>query len=282
MNSAQSILQAFKRKSGGGQPVEGRDLSNIYAGLARLPSAPAFPGPAVTPVVPLSGLKKAPHIGVIVETRRTDALHFVIANFIGQTCLPVHALLGAGNLDFKDAPPLAGYVADGMLAVSTLGSDRLAAPAYNALFLSAPLWATQAGFGKMVVFQTDSCICPASPFGLEDFTGFDYIGADWGRARPIGLVLDGGVGGIPAARHRKIAAVPAALRPAILARRRGRLFHLSHGAAGRQRRALTGPHKILRPVEFRSAKLRLSRRQFHAARAACRVLQVLPGSHAIE
>lgn len=194
-NSAERILQHTNEKYGNAWQIRGRNLLGLYRHLRQTESAPEFPAPAFSPIVPLSDIKRAQHVGVIVETRRIDAIFFVIENFIEQTNLPAHVFLSENNTDYMSSPLLTKYVETGMLAISKLDADSLTAPNYNALLLSEDLWESHSSFDKMVVFQSDSCICPSSPFDLNDFLEFDYIGADWSRSRPVGLVIDGGVGG---------------------------------------------------------------------------------------
>ena len=194
-NSAELILQRTREKYGSSWQVRGQNLLGLYRRLRRMDSAPEFPSPTFEPIVPVSRLKKSTHLGIIVETRRIDAILFVIENFIEQTGLPAHLFLGDNNVDYMNSPLLTRYVEAGLLAISKLDTDRLTASNYNALLLSEELWDMHSSFDKMVVFQSDSCICPASPFELNDFLEFDYIGADWSRSRPIGLIVDGGSGG---------------------------------------------------------------------------------------
>ena len=194
-SSAESILQKFKETANGNRQINGRDISEVYGRLHKLKSAPELPSPTFTPVLPISDLKNERQLGLIVETRKTDAILFVIKNFIENTGLPVHVILSEKNLDYANAPLLTDFVENGLLAVSKLELSNLTASKYNALFLNERLWEYHSSFDKIIVFQTDSCICSSSPYKLDDFLGFDYIGADWPRKRPVGLIIDGGVGG---------------------------------------------------------------------------------------
>jgi len=74
--------------------------------------------------------------------------------------------------------------------------DSLPARRYNALFLNREFWNCFAGRNKILVFQTDALVCSASPYSLADFCSFDYIGSAWKFSRPIGLVINGGSGGL--------------------------------------------------------------------------------------
>lgn len=194
-NSAERILLHTNEKYGSAWQISGQNLLTLYRHLRQTESAPKFPPPAFKSIVPLSDLKKTQHIGVIVETRRIDAIFFVVENFIEQTNQPAHVFLSENNIDYVSSPLLTRYLEIGMLAISKLDADSLTASNYNALLLSEALWENHSSFDKLIVFQTDSCICPSSPFELSDFLEFDYIGADWSRSRPVGLVIDGGVGG---------------------------------------------------------------------------------------
>ena len=39
-------------------------------------------------------------------------------------------------------------------------------------------------------------MCNNSPYNLNTFLDFDYIGSTWARTRPVGITIDGGNGGL--------------------------------------------------------------------------------------
>jgi len=135
-------------------------------------------------------------LGVIVETRKQASLEFVITDFIQQTGLNVQLFHGTNNRQDILTSEIRRYVDTGQVTLYELRTDKLDAPMYNALFLSKAFWEAMISRGKIFVFQTDSCICKKSEFSLNDFLRFDYIGSRRSRKRPIGLILDGGSGGL--------------------------------------------------------------------------------------
>lgn len=142
-------------------------------------------------------------VGIIVETRRHPHLALVVTNFIEETGLKVQLFHGADNAEYIYSTALQTYIEQGKLVLYPLAADALDASRYNALFLSKAFWHRIIGRGRVFVFQTDSWICKGSGFSLSDFIGFDYIGAAWPRKRPVGLIIDGGCGGLSIRNWKK-------------------------------------------------------------------------------
>jgi len=159
-----------------------------FSKIEKLFNSPSTPGTSMhTNQIP---------IGVIVETRKQAGLEFVITNLIHRTGLNVQLFHGMNNRRYILAGEIGRYVDTGQVTLYELRIDKLNSPMYNALFLSKAFWEAMISNGKIVVFQTDSCICKKSEYSLNDFMQFDYIGSKWSRKRPIGLILDGGSGGL--------------------------------------------------------------------------------------
>jgi len=135
-------------------------------------------------------------LGVIVETRPHENLYYVIQNFINCTGLRVQLFHGNNNLDFIMSSEIKRLIANKQVFLTPLNLSTLTASYYNSLFLSESFWLMIKGRCKVLVFQADTICCPNSPYKLNDFYNFDYIGAVWhNRLMPNGLILDGGVGG---------------------------------------------------------------------------------------
>jgi hypothetical protein len=135
-------------------------------------------------------------LGVIVETRQHPALEYVIELFSEDLEIPIQLLHGARNEAFIRESTISALVAQGKVVLTGLETDTLTPADYNALLLSREFWHALAGRGKVLIFQTDSVLCGKSGFQLEDFVDYDYIGSNWPRRRPIGLIIDGGSGGL--------------------------------------------------------------------------------------
>jgi hypothetical protein len=56
-----------------------------------------------------------------------------------------------------------------------LHTDNLMAPEYNELFKKATFW-NRVHAENILVFQTDTALCPASKYKIDQFTKYDYIG----------------------------------------------------------------------------------------------------------
>ena len=135
-------------------------------------------------------------LGVIVETRKHPDLEFVIQNFIENTGCKVQLFHGADNLNFILSTQIKKLIDSNMVTLTGLPLSTLNENYYNALFLNINFWHSIQGRNKILVFQTDSLVCPGSKFEFSEFLHFDYIGAQWRtRLRLNGIILDGGVGG---------------------------------------------------------------------------------------
>ena len=182
------------------------ELTDIYSTMEPVSSKPNFS--EIEKIfnrdfIPTTIYPKQSTLGVIVETRNNASLEFVITNFIQQTGLNVQLFHGMNNLQYILDSGVRRYVDTGQVILYELRTDQLNNSMYNALFLSRDFWEAMIGRGKIFVFQTDSCICKKSKFSLNDFLRFDYIGSRWPRKRPIGLIIDGGSGGLSIRDWRK-------------------------------------------------------------------------------
>jgi hypothetical protein len=90
---------------------------------------------------------------------------------------------------------IAGMVERGKVILSELEVNHLEPRDYNGLMMSPRFWKCMLGRRKILIFQADSICCSQSNYSLKSFSEFDYIGCNWGRQRPVGLIIDGGNGG---------------------------------------------------------------------------------------
>lgn len=132
--------------------------------------------------------------GVIVETRRHKNIKLVVDNFFQNLDCPLVFCFGQNNRE---------YVMDHIgqefrqnVVLQELNCEKIDAQTYNAIFLSAQFWRALASKGKILTIQTDSWISKFSDFIIEDFMEFDFIGSAYSRLRPIGIIADGGNGGL--------------------------------------------------------------------------------------
>ena len=137
----------------------------------------------------------AQYLGIIIETRKHHALETVVENVLDACGIPIQLFHGKMNREFILSTRIAELADRGKVILSALDAEHLQQSEYNALLMSPRFWELLCGRGKVLVFQTDSLCCRQSKYRLEDFSDFDYIGCTWGRRRPVGLVIDGGVGG---------------------------------------------------------------------------------------
>lgn len=170
-------------------------VRSCYERLNKLDGAPDFAAvaPLLDALEPADSASACPVLGVIVETRRHPNLGPVLRAF-SSLKIPIQVFHGEANQEFL----FASLPADESSAITCcrLPVSDLPARLYNALWLSEKFWLSLVGRGKILVFQTDTICCSGSDYQLSDFMEFDYIGSLWPRQRAVGIIADGGNGGL--------------------------------------------------------------------------------------
>ena len=138
-----------------------------------------------------------PTWAVMIETRAHPALESVLSN-VSRCCgIPIQLFHSKDNRDFVRKGEIARMVGQGRVTLTELNiSGEIGLGFYNQLLLSPRFWELCRGRGKILVCQTDSICCSGSAYSLADFEDIDYIGSRWSRQRPVGLMIDGGSGGL--------------------------------------------------------------------------------------
>lgn len=174
--------------------IRAEDIANIYTGLngTSPPAQTAHPA-AFMARHAVAAPDTAP-LGVIVETRVHPNLVPVTRQVLALG-IAVQIFHGTQNADFV-AEAFREDIAEGRVHLIAMDYAKLGRDEYNGLLLCRPFWESLKSRGKILIFQTDAVLCPASPFNLNDFLDFDYIGSAWGRERKRGIVVDGGNGGL--------------------------------------------------------------------------------------
>jgi len=112
---------------------------------------------------------------VIVEPREHEYLQYVCENFdknMDKTWdLYVFHGKSTGDFALKATAGIKGRKVN----LIPLETDNLDGDGYNALFKSLDFW-NQVDAEDILVFQTDTVLCPASEFKIRDFMKYDYIG----------------------------------------------------------------------------------------------------------
>ena len=118
-------------------------------------------------------------VAVIVETREHKALSFVLNNVMSILPDEWGLQIFHGNKNFEYVNSICK---DSNLNVvfSNLKVDDLNHDEYVELFTSKNFWESCVG-ETILIFQTDSMLCPNSEYKVEDFEHFDYIGGWWGK-----------------------------------------------------------------------------------------------------
>jgi hypothetical protein len=198
MISPQSVAAKLGRRGITRGHIRGEHLADVYQRLNNIGSAPDFVSirESLPSREPTRIDSDSPVLGVIVETRRHPALEFVVSNFSRTLKIPIQLFHGTGNLEFIMSGAISVLVREGKVHLVELRIQDLGARSYNALLMTKGFWTLMGSRNKVLVFQTDAIACEQSEYRLSDFLSFDYIGSKWPRQRPVGLLIDGGNGGL--------------------------------------------------------------------------------------
>jgi hypothetical protein len=160
---------------------------------------------------------KAPSLqaAAIVEPRNHNALPLVICNAL--TVLPAHwnIYLFHGTENIVLAESLQD-LAPTRVHLVPLGAANLTIADYNTLLCNRWFWDQIQTTSHVLIFQTDSLLLEKSPFHIDDFLRYDYIGAPWpGTSKSLRI----GNGGLSCRRKtamlEAIATMSAAKAPAL-------------------------------------------------------------------
>lgn len=195
-STATRIVRFMEARGIGRAQIRADHLMGLYGCLKR--HRRNYPDPSITSILPAHGpeLRDDDCIGVIVETRPLPSLAFTIRNFLEVTGYPAQIFHGNDNAAMLAGEPFRTWAAQGKLILTPMQVSAVNASHYNGLLTAPAFWDLVAGRRKVLVFQTDSICCPQSDFKLNAFFGLDYIGAYWRRRRAIGIICDGGNGGL--------------------------------------------------------------------------------------
>ncbi|MCP4397978.1 MAG: hypothetical protein GY801_11870 [bacterium] len=197
-STAKVLLTELQKRGVLKNSITSRHIAHVYSLLRKLSVRPDFK--SIDDILP-NQYENTIHTlypiwGVIVETRKHPALELVVNNFIKNVRIPIQIFHGNINRDFMMSTTIADLVSNGQVHLTQLNADKLSARKYNTLFLSKRFWKNVIGRKKILIFQTDTVVCGNSDYTIHDFVSYDYIGSKWSRHRPVGLIIDGGSGGL--------------------------------------------------------------------------------------
>lgn len=133
--------------------------------------------------------------GVILETRAHPNLEYTVCDACERLAIPVQVIHGISNREFILGTRIAELVEAGQVVLTEIDDTEFSVDAYNGMFMAPDFWQRLKGRKKILVFQTDSILCPGSDFTLSDFMGFDYIGSAWKYEANPEINFRGGNGG---------------------------------------------------------------------------------------
>lgn len=145
------------------------------------------------------------NVAVMVDTRPSNLLIPVIDNFL--THLPLDwrfkLFLSSENEGMvRNATLIAHWIAVGRILIARAPAIESYPSDYNRLLQSKDFWESLPG-EHVLIFQTDSVLCRASPHRIDDFLGYDYVGAPWRPELEPPLAAGCGNGGLSLRRKSK-------------------------------------------------------------------------------
>ncbi len=194
--TAQRLVRHFKAIDVDRAEVNGEQLKLLYKAL-RKSAHTALGANIPLPQLPPASRPVSDKVwGVIVESRKHPSLEYIVNHFSRRLGVVIQLFHSTVNDSFIKNTSISALIEQGKVVLNSLRIDSLSPVQYNALLLSKFFWNAVIGRKKILVFQTDSILCPNSEHALDDFLKFDYIGSKWPRERPISMVIDGGNGGL--------------------------------------------------------------------------------------
>jgi len=132
-------------------------------------------------------------VAVIVEPRPHPKLIPVIQNFIQNLPSTTKIQVFYGNQNKQlllDA--FSKEISSGKMILTPLHLDNLTLKQYNKLCTSKKFYKDIQG-ENILIFQTDTCLCNNSPYKIDDFLKYDYIGAPWKDPKLKNKIGNGGL-----------------------------------------------------------------------------------------
>ena len=194
--TAQRLVRHFKAIDVDRADVKGEQLTPLYEALSKSAHTAFDANIRLPHLPPASRLVSDKVWGVIVESRKHPSLEYIVNHFSKRLDVGIQLFHSTVNESFIKDTSIYALIEQGKVVLTPLRIDTLSPVQYNALLLSKVFWNAVIGRQKILVFQTDSILCPNSEHALDDFLEFDYIGSSWPRKRPISMVIDGGNGGL--------------------------------------------------------------------------------------
>ena len=139
--------------------------------------------------------QKTKNIAVIIEPRKTEPVVEVTHNFIDHL-IPfsdwtIQIFHSRDNEEMiKSDPKIAKLIKDGKVILSKLDVDNLTVPLYDRMIYSTKFWQSLQGEESVLIFQTDTGLCPNPQKTLISFLDYDFVGAPWKYAGPLCVIYD--------------------------------------------------------------------------------------------
>lgn len=124
-------------------------------------------------------------VAAIVEPREENLVE-TINHYIRVLPDYTHIQVYHGTKNKKCLESLNSYIKSGKVELFDMGVDNLTIMGYCKLLCSLEFWNTIRS-EKVLIFQTDSITCGQSPYNIEEFLEYDYVGA------PLPAHVNGGM-----------------------------------------------------------------------------------------
>jgi len=131
--------------------------------------------------------KRTEYTAFMIEPRKHRALHYVLNNFLENLSeeWSIVLLHGTQNVEYVNniLDKLAEKYPRERIQTANLGVENLVQFDYNDLFFNPKLY-DYIPTETFIVFHTDSMILRENRHRINDYLGYDYVGANWGEDTP--------------------------------------------------------------------------------------------------
>lgn len=131
--------------------------------------------PTKKPYQPKDEEKNASYSAVIIEPRGHKNLPLVVHQVHSKLHCKIHIFHGTENIDMVEK--LQSELLN--IELHNLNEPNYTIAMYNELVYDNKRFWNNFDTDYVLIFQIDSCLMEDSDFSIEDFLGYDYVGAPW-------------------------------------------------------------------------------------------------------
>src|SRR6185437_6852778 len=137
------------------------------------------------------------NLAVMIEPRNSEPVVEIVHNFIDYlkpedewAIQLFHSSLNEKKI--KDDKKIADVIKQGKIILSKLNADNLTVSLYDSIIYNIDFWQDLRANEKILIFQSDTGLCPHPNDSLSHYLKYDFVGAPWGNLGPLCALYDVG------------------------------------------------------------------------------------------